>query len=945
MFIRRSTLVILLHLVAGVSALISQESIFDIFIDGALHDQSFGFEKDEHLLQNILLGKYSAIDQIKVDSHSVLDLLAKAIQYSRQGQFSESDFFWEQINGDSSIFNPQNQLYVHIEYAAHLVRKDNLHQADSLYNLLVASPNRLETYSAFLNAYLYEQIGLHKYLVHEYDESQFYMHKADSIWKKSDQEFHPWLINYWNHYALLLTDLGDYEQAENGFNKALTISAIQPDQTKLFVADITSNLGYLYQQLGDYHQALDYYKQAKAIYNDHNLYLEKATLDNNLALLYDEADSLELAKTYYKEALLVYENHLGKDNLPYALILSNLGGLLDYEESYPAAEDIYLQSLAVIQRLQGKENTYYTTLQNNLALVYENMEKPDEAIALYLEAMNINSRVLGTRHPKYVELLYNLAGLYSYTNPEKSLEVYDEANNKQLDLLKYYYAGFDEETRINYLEEINIEFEKYYATAVQNLNPQVARAIFEFSLKTNGLAAEYSRDLKGRIKNESAETKALFNNWQKLRDSIAIAMVLSEEERVTNNIDLVGLMRSVDQSESKWIRSLGDKINQDNTFNEIKDKLKKPEAAISFIRFEDYVDGFWQDTVWYYALITDPELNFPKVLRVTSEQQLKTELNKGSFPLQYKEQKSNLSSFILDPIYTSLVDKQKIYISPVGLIHRVPFNALATGDKYFIEEFEIQILTNLKDLTRPISARTDQNALFVGGLDYNGSVNEPKNIIPSFQKINGTDREVKSSQAILNKKGWNTQLIQNHAATKAEILTRIESNNIQICHFATHGYAFEYIPNVEFADLSVRNRIITSRNPLLRSGLILSGANLYWNHNPKDKESGILSAYDIANLRLNKTALVILSSCESGIGDIQNEEGVFGLPRAFKIAGAQKIIYTLWQIDDQKSNQFINYFYKYFSRFNDINQAFRKAQIKMSKKYDPFYWAGFVLVN
>ena len=136
-------------------------------------------------------------------------------------------------------------------------------------------------------------------------------------------------------------------------------------------------------------------------------------------------------------------------------------------------------------------------------------------------------------------------------------------------------------------------------------------------------------------------------------------------------------------------------------------------------------------------------------------------------------------------------------------------------------------------------------------------------------------------------------------------------------------------------------------DPLIRSGLILAGGNYAWSgKTPIDGvEDGIATAYEISQLNLSNTELVVLSACETALGDVKGSEGVFGLQRAFKMAGVKKMIVSLWQVPDKETAELMTSFYNYWLKGRSIGEAFAQAQSDMRKKYSPFYWAAFVLVE
>jgi hypothetical protein len=183
--------------------------------------------------------------------------------------------------------------------------------------------------------------------------------------------------------------------------------------------------------------------------------------------------------------------------------------------------------------------------------------------------------------------------------------------------------------------------------------------------------------------------------------------------------------------------------------------------------------------------------------------------------------------------------------------------------------------------------------------------------------------------------------------------SNIKNRSPRILHIATHGYFF---PDPKTAENGrkmlneVEPVFKISDHPMIRSGLLLAGANQAWKTGKPlrpDLEDGILTAYEISQMDLSNTELVVLSACETGLGDIQGNEGVYGLQRAFKIAGAKYLIMSLWQVPDFQTQELMTAFYqKWLAEKLSLPDAFRAAQQMMREKYEhPYFWAGFVLVE
>jgi CHAT domain-containing protein len=141
----------------------------------------------------------------------------------------------------------------------------------------------------------------------------------------------------------------------------------------------------------------------------------------------------------------------------------------------------------------------------------------------------------------------------------------------------------------------------------------------------------------------------------------------------------------------------------------------------------------------------------------------------------------------------------------------------------------------------------------------------------------------------------------------------------------------------------------SSGNPLMRSGLAFAGANHFWSGEkvPSGMDDGILTAYEVSNMYLPATQLIVLSACETGLGEIRGSEGVFGLQRSFRMAGAKNILMSLWQIPDYQTSELMGQFYKEWFSGKAVGEAFRLAQNYMKKEYprQPFMWAAFVLLK
>jgi CHAT domain-containing protein len=213
---------------------------------------------------------------------------------------------------------------------------------------------------------------------------------------------------------------------------------------------------------------------------------------------------------------------------------------------------------------------------------------------------------------------------------------------------------------------------------------------------------------------------------------------------------------------------------------------------------------------------------------------------------------------------------------------------------------------------------------------------------------------VEAIQQVLDSQQWKIAALSQGEATEEKLLDVLEKTKTGVLHLATHGYAF---PEFNFRDTNRSERSLKysfrySQNPMVRSGVILSGGNWAWTGSDTlsklgAQQNGILTALEVSQLHLTHTRLVVLSACETGLGKIEGSEGTFGLKRGFKLAGVEQLIVSLWSVPDKETMELMTSFYTELARIKTPTSAFSAAQKAMRLKYPnrPDLWAGFVLVR
>jgi len=253
-------------------------------------------------------------------------------------------------------------------------------------------------------------------------------------------------------------------------------------------------------------------------------------------------------------------------------------------------------------------------------------------------------------------------------------------------------------------------------------------------------------------------------------------------------------------------------------------------------------------------------------------------------------------------------------------------------------------LTSFRNLIRQKSIHIGdeiQRAILIGGVRY-GPVQEGNanrsGAKKSWDELPFTGIEVDAIAEMMKENGSNPEVLKGKIPKKDFLVRAISKNkNLGVLHIATHGL----FATVDL--LNVKSKIKTNgaNIELTQSGLVLADANIL---DPKD---AILTAFEISEMDLSQTELVVLSACETGLGQVYENEGVYGMQRAFKIAGAEYLIMTLWQVPDRETRKFMTAFYKNYLKLNKtIPEAFYQTQKEMKEDLlDPLRWAGFVLLK
>jgi CHAT domain-containing protein len=297
------------------------------------------------------------------------------------------------------------------------------------------------------------------------------------------------------------------------------------------------------------------------------------------------------------------------------------------------------------------------------------------------------------------------------------------------------------------------------------------------------------------------------------------------------------------------------------------------------------------------------------------------------------------------PIKDKVGEFSTIYLSADGVFNQINLETIPTGDgKYVLDNSNIIMVSNTKDIyfkrIKKEPEPKENKATMFGDPIFYASTSGPK----VWSPLPGTKAEITALNEILIDNGWNADSYLEESATEENLKN---TTNPKILHVATHGFftaddAFEANEDVGMEEARA------SQNPLLRTGLLLSGAGDLLNKTSFNYniDGGILTAYEAMNMNLDYTELVVLSACETGLGDVISGEGVYGLQRAFLVAGADALIMSLFKVSDEATQKLMVKFYEKWTQSGEMRESFIEAKKELRNEFkDPIFWGAFVMIG
>lgn len=793
--------------------------------------------------------------------------------------------------------------------------------------------------------------------------------------------------------------LGRRDKEEKSILTAYASFQMNPSlQNTVGYGNCCTSLGVYYYDLGSYDKSVKFYQKALDIYQKMSNGIETAQTVgtiSNLLRIYSELGIEGGFENQFQHAYDYYRKNAGEDH---GYTLTALQNLLEYQLKInsPTLNDSIFRRNIDLNLSNGGNKALGTAKALSLYANYLIRKKNyEEAIDKDTQAIHLLTAEFGSDYHLIRTMQLQLARAYYKLNLlNKSAACLLQAG--QIEKVNKWksLAFMSEQEAMTYYNKINKdEFNLYSEPGDQNAMKLLSNEAFDDILFNKGILL-YSLVRKARLIEKDVAIEKLDEAFRQSKRKVASEYAKPISHRL-NMDSLQDLANKAEKKLNEAIQWEGESVDK-YTWKYLQPHLNSNEAILEMMRYPLYALGEKTGEFGYAALILKNEGSGPDFIPLCTETELDRLLDfKGSRRIEYvsnlywsqqgksRSSRKDLYQLVWMPLEKSLKNCHKIYFSPTGHLHKINFNAIALEDHSLIQDrFTLVQMNSARDVISQ-KKETDQlpgEFVLYGGINYEkdtSGLNPIDSLQPSVAQLTrgqysfysndtsarrgrwkylaGTNKEVEQIRIILQNSNCQVQLLSGSKAGEASFKAMARNANgrpsPRLIHFSTHGF---FLPDSTTSSvqsdsiLGLRQK--TTISPMLRSGLILAGANSNWNRglsNADETEDGILTAYEISTMDLSNTALVVLSACETGLGDIQGNEGVYGLQRAFKIAGVHNILMSLWQVPDKQTSELMVLFYKnWITQKMTIRDALYKAQDTMRKKgYEPYYWAGFVLME
>jgi CHAT domain-containing protein/tetratricopeptide (TPR) repeat protein len=706
---------------------------------------------------------------------------------------------------------------------------------------------------------------------------------------------------------------------------------------------------------------------------------------HNLAIAKRKLGKLEEAERLFSEALELTKEQDGERSLSYALTLSSIGLVHREAGRFTEALGELEHALEICRTVDRPDPRVLADIVNTLGECLHATGEYDRAEALYREAIEL-FRTLDYQSPLEISCLYNLADLCAATRrPVEALDVAEEAEAAYDRLTEAVFATTSEQQRLEHLNRVSANRSVFLSIGLRQptRDAPVVRRLFDLVLRRKGIvidALNVDRRAAARSADEST-TKLLDQLGALRREESRLALASAGDESGSAQDTLTRLRGRRELLEAESARRLaplaaGVEVGRvpTVTVDDVGAALPQGAALVEIVRvveFDFEATGVAPTQAWkggrYLAFVLGDQGASPTLVELGSADEIdaliaewrsallgeveETE-SRGAAGPQSRDMGSpepspeklltlrgrKLRRRVLDPI-VAVTGGLKLLVAPDGEIARLPFEALPLEDeRYVLDEHDIAYLATARDLCADTaSPATPGPPIVMADPDFDVGSSALDGFRPDspWRRLGGAQDEGREVGRVLG--------VEPLMGPGAQTDTLVSARNPRILHVATHAF---FVPPAPVGATRLA-ALAGFPNPMLRSGLVLAGANTWAQGGPaRNGDAGILTAHEASGLDLSSTELVVLSACQTGTGTVHAGEGVFGLRRALALAGARSVVMSLWKVPDPETRDLMVAFYRALPSSGGPAAALQTAKRMLRARVQhPYYWGAFISVG
>lgn len=800
-------------------------------------------------------------------------------------------------------------------------------------------------------------------------------------------------------YATALNNLGfihkaqgHYAQAEACYEQCLEVSQRADGEQSASYSRYLNNLAALYVAMGDMQRAEPLLIRAleiqRAVLGEGHP--EYARTLSNCATFLQSAGSYSDAEAYFKQISESIRLQLGEDHPDYATSLGNLAILYLEQHKYDLAEPLLKRARDIDQRAFGEQSPRFASATESLADLYDRMGDLQQSIPLRTQAIELLKKTLGANHPVYALALNDRVRLQAqFGQWADALASADPAMRSMISHVRRILPGLSEAQQQDFLAH---DFATVYTTAlslpVAADDQQAADISAEWVLNAKNLAvvalAERTRLARDASDPRLAETlTALAQARQELAtltlrpppEAAAqeahrerVAKLAEEETRLAKQL---GRLQGNEVDEARWI-----------PLAEVRAAIPDNAVLIEIARFDLYY--FLQQhsgEPHYVAWVIPPAAaaqpvqvvdlgpadeidaavsGFQAALQKTGE--VFVVEGEAAAERALASPLKQLSRLVLDPLQRHLQQQKRWLISPDAALWLMPWEALpVSAGRYAIEDHAVSYLISGRDLLSHDRSPHRTPGLIVADPDFDGSTGTTGSAQPQqtalrtrsgmpgrWERLFGTANEARDVLPLVAAYLHRPPAFWQRESAVESVVK--QADRPQVAVLCTHGF-FLPEPKESGSEAAPAAKEAAVPNPLLRCGLIFAGANHLTAAAP-GSDDGVLTGMEIVGCDFRGTELVVLSACETGLGDVRNGQGVAGLRQAFQLAGAQAVVSSLWKVPDAETAELMQSFWRRLAAGDSRSAALHGAKLEMIERRraagsaaHPYFWAAFTVTG